>query len=90
LEKHGIYGQLSQLVVAYLGVNTVGVKGDARVYGGLIVVRAVETLDFMTARGVHFSDEVEDEISAELTKHPQIVRVVYDPTKKPPATTEME
>lgn len=90
LIHRGIYDGLSQLVVAYVGVNTVGVKGDARVYGGAIVVRAVETVDFMTARGVHFSDEVEDEISAVLTRHPEIVRVWYDPTKKPPATTEME
>ncbi len=90
LMRGGIYHQLSQLVVAYLGTKTVGVKGDARVYGGAIVVRAVQTLDFMTAHGVHFSDEVEDEISATLTKHPEIVRVWFDPTKKPPATTEME
>ncbi len=90
LVRHGLYDQLSQLVVAYLGVNTVGVKGDARVYGGAIVVRAVETIDFMTARGVHFSDEIEAEISNMLTKHQAIVRVWFDPTKKPPATTEME
>jgi GMP synthase (glutamine-hydrolysing) len=90
LTKHDIYNQLSQLVVAYIGVNTVGVKGDARAYGGAMVVRAVETLDFMTARGIHFSDEVEDEISSVLTRHPEIVRAWFDPTKKPPATTEME
>ncbi|OGZ10802.1 MAG: hypothetical protein A3D67_01195 [Candidatus Lloydbacteria bacterium RIFCSPHIGHO2_02_FULL_51_22] len=90
LTRHGIYDTLSQLVVAYIGVNTVGVKGDARAYGGAIVVRAVETVDFMTARGVHFSDEVEDKISSVLTKHPDIVRVWYDSTDKPPATTEME
>jgi len=49
-----------------------------------------ETLDFMTARGIHFSDDIEDEISSVLTRHPEIVRVWFDPTKKPPATTEME
>ncbi len=90
LERHSVYEHISQLVVAYIGVNTVGVKGDARVYEGSIVVRVVETPDFMTARGIHLSDEVEDEISAELTRHPKIVRVWYDPTTKPPATTEME
>jgi len=90
LVRCGIWSELSQLVVAYIGVNTVGVKGDARVYGGAIVVRAIKTIDFMTADGVHFSDAVEDEISAVLTRHPEIVRVWYDPTKKPPATTEME
>ena len=90
LVRHGIYDELSQVVVDYIGVDTVGVKGDARVYGGAIVVRAVLTNDFMTAHGVHFSDEVEDDISSQLTSHPKIVRVWYDPTDKPPATTELE
>lgn len=90
LTSHKLYHQVSQLVVAYMGVNTVGVKGDERVYGGAIVVRAVETSDFMTANGVHFPASVEDEISTELTKHPAIVRVWFDFTRKPPATTEME
>ncbi|MDZ4284295.1 MAG: glutamine-hydrolyzing GMP synthase [Patescibacteria group bacterium] len=89
-ERHGVYNTLSQLVVAYIGVNTVGVKGDGRAYGGAIVVRAVETTDFMTARGVHFSEALEDEISRVLTRSPAIVRVWYDPTNKPPATTEFE
>lgn len=91
LERHGLYHTISQLVVAYIGgAHTVGVKGDARVYGGAIVVRAVETLDFMTAHGVHFPDSVEAEICSVLTQHPQIIRVWFDPTRKPPATTEME
>lgn len=90
LVKHGVYEKISQLVVSYMGVNTVGVKGDARVYGGAIVIRAVETTDFMTAKGVHFSDVIEDEICSVLTKHRDVVRVWFDPTKKPPATTEME
>lgn len=90
LEKHNLYKDLSQLVVAYLGTKTVGVKGDGRVYGGAVVVRAVQTLDFMTARGVHLPEAAESEICTVLTRHPQIVRVWFDPTKKPPATTELE
>jgi GMP synthase (glutamine-hydrolysing) len=90
LERSGHYPVVSQVVVAYIGVNTVGVKGDARVYGGCVVVRAVETLDFMTAKGVRFPDEVKDEIESTLCQHPAIVRVVYDEMKKPPATTEWE
>lgn len=86
----GVYDQLSQLVVAYLGLNTVGVKGDGRVYGGMIAVRAVQTLDFMTARGVHFSDQVEDQICSVLCQHREVVRAVFDPTPKPPGTTEFE
>ncbi|TSC75548.1 MAG: GMP synthase (glutamine-hydrolysing) [Parcubacteria group bacterium Gr01-1014_30] len=90
LERRGIYQNLSQLVVAYIGIPTVGVKGDARVYGGAILVRAVETSDFMTAKGVHFSEEVEEEISSALTRRPEVVRVWFDPTKKPPSTVELE
>ena len=90
LERRGIYGKLAQLVVAYIGVDTVGVKGDARAYGGAIVVRGVETIDFMTARGVHLPDDVEDEISTLLTSHPKIVRVWYDSINKPPATIEYQ
>jgi len=90
LEKHDIYDKISQLVVSYMGVNTVGVKGDARVHTGAIVVRAVKTIDFMTAEGVHFSDAIEKEISNVLTRHQEIVRVWFDPTNKPPATIEME
>lgn len=89
-QRHEIYNKLSQLIVAYIGVNTVGIKGDARVYAGSVVVRAVETIDFMTSHGVHLSDTIQDEISATLTKHPEIVRVWYDPTDKPPATIELE
>ncbi|MBI1956845.1 MAG: glutamine-hydrolyzing GMP synthase [Candidatus Niyogibacteria bacterium] len=90
LQTRGLYDGLSQLVVAYVAANTVGVKGDARVYGGAIVVRAVETTDFMTAKGVHFPDDVEEEICSTLTRHPAIIRVWFDPTQKPPATTELE
>ncbi len=90
LKQHQADDQLSQLVVAYIGVNTVGVKGDDRVYGDAIVVRAVQTVDFMTATGVHFAPDIEDEITTTLTKHPDIIRVWFDFTQKPPATTELE
>ena len=90
LIRHGLYDQLSQLVVSYMGINTVGVKGDARVYRGSIVVRAVETIDFMTAEGVWFPKLAVNEIKRVLTSHPEIVRAWFDPTDKPPATTEME
>jgi len=90
LVRHGVYDQISQLVVAYFGVNVVGIKGDARVYGGTIAVRAIKTLDFMTAQGVHFSDNIEKEICATLTRHSEIVQVGFYPADKPPATTEFE
>ncbi len=90
LKHHGVYYTLSQVVVGLNGVKTVGVKGDDRVYGYSIVVRAVQTVDFMTARGVHFDEAIEDEIATVLTRHRDIVRVYFDPTNKPPGTTEFE
>ncbi len=90
LVRHGRYDELAQLVVAYVGAHTVGVKGDARVYGGSIVVRAVSTADFMTAEGVWFPKPVVDDVKRVLTAHSEIVRVWFDPTNKPPATTELE
>jgi GMP synthase (glutamine-hydrolysing) len=90
LVRHGLYGDISQLVVAYLGVPTVAVKGDGRSYEGSVVVRAVKTLDFMTAEGVWLPEKAAKMIASVLTTHPKINRVWFDPTDKPPATTEME
>ncbi|MES2023160.1 MAG: glutamine-hydrolyzing GMP synthase [Patescibacteria group bacterium] len=90
LKKHGVYEKIAQTIVALLGVKTVGVKGDGRVYGYSLVIRTVETTDFMTVKGYYLSPEVCEEITSALIKHPQIVRVLYDWTSKPPATTEFE
>ncbi|MBU6323080.1 MAG: glutamine-hydrolyzing GMP synthase [Patescibacteria group bacterium] len=89
-KRHPELADVAQTVVAYLGVHTVGVKGDARVYGGAIAVRAIRTLDFMTASGVHLSEQAENEIQQSLIQHESIVRVFFDPTDKPPGTTEFE
>ncbi len=90
LKKHEIYEKISQTIVALLGVKTVGVKGDGRVYGYTLVVRTVHTVDFMTVTGFYLSSEICEEISSALVKHPKIVRVMFDWTTKPPATTEFE
>ncbi|MFH1200995.1 MAG: glutamine-hydrolyzing GMP synthase [bacterium] len=90
LKKHNFTKNISQLIVALLGINSVGVKGDERVYGHSLAVRAVQTADFMTAKGYYFPPEVVDEITNALTKHKNIVRVFFDMTPKPPATTEFE
>ena len=90
LKKHKVYDKISQTIVALLGVKTVGVKGDGRVYGYSFVVRTVETTDFMTVKGYYLSPEICEEISSTLVKHPKIVRVMFDWTTKPPATTEFE
>ncbi len=90
LKKYNISKDISQVIVALLGINSVGVKGDERVYGHSLAVRAVQTVDFMTAKGYYFSEEVMNEITSALTKHKDIVRVFFDMTPKPPATTEFE
>ncbi len=90
LKKHNLAKNISQLIVALLGINSVGVKGDERVYGHSLAIRAVQTSDFMTAKGFYFPQAVSDEITSALTKHKNIVRVFFDMTPKPPATTEFE
>lgn len=90
IKKHNLEKEISQLIVALLGINSVGVKGDERVYGHSLAIRAVQTVDFMTAKGYHFPPEVIDEITSALTKNKNIVRVFFDMTPKPPATTEFE
>lgn len=90
LKKNKIYDDVSQLVVALDCNRTVGIKGDGRVYGYSIIVRGVKTADFMTAHGFQFPADVRKEISSVVTRHPKIIRVFFDETDKPPATTEME
>ena len=90
LVKHGVYNEISQLVVAYMGIKTVGQKGDGRVYSNAIVVRPVTTVDFMTTEAYFLPPEIAKEISSVIPTHKDIVRVWFDYTEKPPATTEME
>ncbi|MFH0857113.1 MAG: GMP synthase (glutamine-hydrolyzing), partial [bacterium] len=90
IAKHNLEKEFSQLIVALHCAPTVGVKGDGRVYKNNVIVRAVFTFDFMTAKGYQFPPEVRQEITSHITKHPEIVRVWFDETNKPPATTEFE
>ena len=90
LKKHNLYNKISQTIVALLGIKTVGVKGDGRVYGYSLVVRTVETTDFMTVKGFYLPPEVCEEIISTLSRYPNIVRIFFDYTSKPPATTEFE
>jgi GMP synthase (glutamine-hydrolysing) len=91
LKKHNLYNKLSQAFVVYLPVKSVGVVGDGRRYEDVLALRAVETVDFMTATWAHlpyeFIGKVSNRIVNELSS---ISRVVYDCTGKPPATIEWE
>ncbi|MCF7220488.1 glutamine-hydrolyzing GMP synthase [Marilutibacter chinensis] len=91
LRKAGLYDRTSQAFAVFLPVKSVGVVGDARAYEWVIALRAVETIDFMTAHWAHlpydFLGRVSNRIINELRG---VSRVVYDISGKPPATIEWE
>lgn len=83
--------QISQAFCLLLPINTVGVIGDARHYGPVIALRAIKTTDFMTAHWVHLPyDCLQAASSRIINEIPEISRVVYDISSKPPATIEWE
>ena len=89
--KKGLMPLPWQYFAAILPVQTVGVHGDLRVYGHTIAVRAVESLDGMSATYSKIPHEVLDRISTRITNEVKGVnRVVYDISNKPPATIEWE
>ncbi|AQU45310.1 glutamine-hydrolyzing GMP synthase [Xanthomonas oryzae] len=91
LRKADLYDKISQAFAVFLPVKSVGVVGDARAYEWVIALRAVETIDFMTAHWAHlpydFLGTVSNRIINELRG---VSRVVYDISGKPPATIEWE
>lgn len=91
LVKHNLYDSVSQAFAVFLPVKSVGVTGDGRRYDYVIALRAVETIDFMTARAAHLPYEFLDEVSRAICNSiPTISRVSYDISSKPPATIEWE
>ena len=82
---------MSQFFAVLPGVKTVGVMGDGRTYDELIAIRAVTTVDFMTADWAHIPYEILGRVSNRIINEVSHVnRVVYDITSKPPATIEWE
>lgn len=91
LQKNNLYNKVSQAFVVFLPVKSVGVMGDGRRYDYVVALRAVETIDFMTARWAHLPYDFLGHVSRRIINEiPGISRVTYDISDKPPATIEWE
>jgi len=91
LRRSGWYDKTSQAFVVFLPVKSVGVVGDGRRYEYVVALRAVETIDFMTARWAHLPYELLETVSGRIINEIEhISRVAYDVSSKPPATIEWE
>jgi GMP synthase (glutamine-hydrolysing) len=91
LIKADLYKTVSQAFAVYLPIKSVGVVGDERRYAEVIGLRAVETVDFMTARWAHLPYDFLEHVSNRIVNEiEEVSRVVYDISSKPPATIEWE
>ncbi|MFT8229785.1 MAG: glutamine-hydrolyzing GMP synthase [Enterobacterales bacterium] len=91
LKKYNLYYSLSQAFSIYLPINSVGIVGDNRVYSGIIVLRAIKTVDFMTSCCANLPYKFLEKVSNKITNRiNNISRVLYDISSKPPSTIEWE
>ena len=91
IRKHGLYDEIWQAFAAILPVKTVGVMGDGRTYDYALSLRAVTSVDGMTADYYPFTHDFLSETATRIINEVQgINRVMYDVTSKPPGTIEME
>lgn len=91
LRRSGWYDRVSQAFAVFLPIKSVGVMGDERRYEYVVALRAVETVDFMTAHWAHLPHDLLERISRRIINEVSgISRVTYDISSKPPATIEWE
>jgi GMP synthase (glutamine-hydrolysing) len=91
LRTHGLYEKVWQAGTILLPVYSVGVMGDERTYEQVVALRAVISVDGMTADWAHLPHEFLSEVSSDIiNKVKGVNRVVYDISSKPPATIEWE
>ncbi len=91
LRKHNLYNQVWQAGAVLLPVQSVGVMGDERTYEKVVALRAVVSVDGMTADWAHLPHAFLSEVSSDIiNKVKGVNRVVYDISSKPPATIEWE
>ncbi|KAM3542213.1 hypothetical protein ARSEF1564_004880 [Beauveria bassiana] len=91
IRENGLYNEIGQAFAALDPSRAVGVMGDKRVYQYIIILRAIQTKDFMSANPYPFDHKLLNEISTRITNEVDgVCRVVYDVTSKPPGTIELE
>ena len=91
LHEYNMYNKISQAFTVFMPIKSVGVTGDGRSYGNVLSLRAVKTIDFMTAKPFDFPFDFLEEVSTKIINEVSgISRVCLDISSKPPATIEWE
>jgi GMP synthase (glutamine-hydrolysing) len=91
MKKADLYKNVFQCFAVMTGAFSTAVKGDERVFAEVVAIRAYESNDIMTSRWAHIPYDILEKMSSRIVNEvPNVSRVVYDITTKPPATMEWE